>query len=138
MKSILTFFACLCLFAANAFAYLAERSSPYTVTISNYQQAPIELQRGDKIQLQWKFEPGVRFPLYGYACPRTAKTDVGLLPVNENSSRSQPYVYTISTNLSLLDNSFTWTVGHDVPSGEYRIGVGFFYHEATPQSFVVL
>ncbi|KAI8370853.1 hypothetical protein EDC96DRAFT_502563 [Choanephora cucurbitarum] len=137
MKSILTLFICLCLFAVNTLAYLAERSSPYTVTISNYQQAPIQVRKGDKIELQWNFAPGVRFPLYGYACPRTAKTDVGLLAMNENNSRTQPYVYTISTGLSLLDNTFSWTVGDDVPSGEYRIGIGFFYHEAT-QSFVVL
>ncbi|KAI8085934.1 uncharacterized protein B0P05DRAFT_534303 [Gilbertella persicaria] len=155
MKSLFcTLLLIVLVFVTHVSCYLAEKSSPFTVHISLQQQQdePIKLKAGDTIEIKWNMVPGVRFPLYGYASSRTAKTDgkspihvqllisiyiVGLLTTHD-VSRTQPYVYTISTDLSILDNSYIWTVGHDIPSGEYQIGIGFFYHEVAYQKFVVL
>lgn len=100
--------------------------------------------------------PGVQFPLYGYASAKTAKTDgktlekksihirsyfthiyllVGLLA--PKSSRTEKYIFFIDTGFSVRDYSYTWTVGDDTPTGKYEIGIGFFYHEVSPEIHVI-
>ncbi|CAO3641886.1 unnamed protein product [Mucor fragilis] len=123
-------------FTSNVNAYLGERSSPFTIQTTDKPDGPITLRHGDTLQIQWTLAPGVRFPLYGYASAKTAKTDVGLLPVE--STRTQDYTHIIDTEISIRDHLYTWTVTQDVPKGKYRLGVGFFYHETTQDEIHII
>ncbi|KAI8879451.1 hypothetical protein K501DRAFT_336060 [Backusella circina FSU 941] len=78
--------------------------------------------------------PGTRFPLYGYASARTAITDVGLLA--PDASRTEKYLYMID-QVSVLKYNLKWTITDQVPTGRYQIGVGFFYHETSPEILIV-
>lgn len=60
---------------------------------------------------------------------------VGLLA--PDASRTQPYSYSIETDVSVLDYQYKWTIADDVPTGKYQIGVGFFYHEVSPQIHII-
>ncbi|EPB91512.1 hypothetical protein HMPREF1544_01643 [Mucor circinelloides 1006PhL] len=123
-------------FTSSASAYLGERSSPFTIEATDKQDVPITLQHGDTLHIQWTLAPGVRFPLYGYASAKTAKTEVGLLPVD--STRTQDYTHIIDTEISIRDHAYTWTVTQDVPKGKYRLGLGFFYHETTQNEIHII
>ncbi|KAI8384313.1 uncharacterized protein BYT42DRAFT_612025 [Radiomyces spectabilis] len=107
--------------------YLAERYPPFIVTSPASGQV---FKHGDSIQVTWELVPGTRFPLYGYAAARTAKTVGGLL--KSDASKTGSYVKEIDTHLSFLDFSYTWTVDNKTQPGVYRFGIGFFYHEASP------
>lgn len=54
-----------------------------------------------------------------------------------DASRTQPYSYSINSDISVLDYMYKWTITDDVPTGEYQIGVGFFYHEVSPQIHII-
>ncbi|KAI8638841.1 hypothetical protein BD408DRAFT_422335 [Parasitella parasitica] len=114
-------------FTFDVCAYLAQKNSPFVLDIGRKNDAEIAIKHGDTLQIQWTLAPGVRFPLYGYASAKTSRTEVGLLPVE--STRTQDYMYTIDTDVSIRDFAYTWTVSRDVPKGKYRLGIGFFYHE---------
>lgn len=60
---------------------------------------------------------------------------VGLLA--PESTRTEPYLYNINNDVSVLDYSYTWTIPNDVPTGKYQIGVGFFYHEVSPEIRII-
>ncbi|KAG2199996.1 hypothetical protein INT47_000346, partial [Mucor saturninus] len=118
------------LFITQVYGYLGERYSPFTVSVDKHQ-----VRRGDTVQISWTLTPGVQFPLYGYASAKTSKTDVGLLA--PKSSRTEHYLYLIDSDLSVRDASYTWTVDDDTPTGKYEIGIGFFYHEVSPEIHVI-
>jgi hypothetical protein len=52
---------------------------------------------------------------------------VGLLP--PDAKRDERYVYKVDGNIKLSDQNYAWTVDEQIPTGTYRIGIGFYYHQ---------
>lgn len=59
----------------------------------------------------------------------------GLLDVE--ASVTDPYVREVDHNVVLTEGNYTWVVGDDVMAGEYRFGLGFYRHEASPVFTVI-
>ncbi|CAO3624773.1 unnamed protein product [Cunninghamella echinulata] len=107
--------------------YLSEPHAPFVIT------TPLKntiISRGSDVEITWELTPGVKYPIYGYAAASTTNTIIGLLPVN--SKRDERYVYKMDNNIKLTDYSYTWKVGDNIEPGKYLIGIGFYYHEASP------
>ncbi|CAO3644902.1 unnamed protein product [Cunninghamella blakesleeana] len=107
--------------------YLSEPHAPFIIT------KPLKntlIKRGSEVEIAWELTPGVKYPIYGYAAASTTNTIVGLLPVE--SKKDGRYKYKMNNDIKLSDYSHTLKVGDNIEPGEYRIGIGFYYHEASP------
>ncbi|CAO3587900.1 unnamed protein product [Absidia cylindrospora] len=82
------------------------------------------------MNVTWKLTPGVRYPIYGYAAASTTQTIIGLLP--PDARRDERYIYKVDSNIKLSDHNYAWTVDQQTAPGDYRIGIGFYYNEASP------
>ncbi|CDS05418.1 hypothetical protein LRAMOSA07946 [Lichtheimia ramosa] len=111
----------------SVFAYMNEPYPPFIITSPKLGQ---QIKRGDTVNVTWELSPGVRFPLYGYAASRTARTVAGLLP--PDASKHERYTQNIETHLQFTDYEYEWLVDDTVTPGSYQLGIGFYYHEVSP------
>ncbi|ORZ00170.1 hypothetical protein BCR43DRAFT_484785, partial [Syncephalastrum racemosum] len=107
--------------------YMHEPHPPFTVTTPQEGQ---RIQRGQTVNVTWEVVPGTRYPIYGYAAARTARTIAGL--VKPDAERNDRYIRNIETYLMLTDSYYEWTVENDIHPGTYRLGIGFYFHEDSP------
>ncbi|KAI9321366.1 hypothetical protein BX666DRAFT_2023507 [Dichotomocladium elegans] len=115
-----------------ASGYMHEPYAPFTITSPTKGQL---IQRGSTVNVTWELTPGVRFPLYGYAASRTARTIAGLLP--PGAARDERYIQNIETHLQFTDYVYEWTVDDTIEPGTYQFGIGFYYHEASSQFTII-
>ncbi|KAJ2959602.1 hypothetical protein NQZ79_g4949 [Umbelopsis isabellina] len=90
---------------------------------------------GSEVLIEWRIEPYTRYPIYGYAAAKTARTIAGLL--DTEAGIKDPYVKEVDHNVLLTEGNYTWVVTEDVLPGQYRFGLGFYKHEASPVFTVV-
>ncbi|KAG2176572.1 hypothetical protein INT44_007235 [Umbelopsis vinacea] len=117
---------------AFATAYLNEAAPPFTILTPKSGQS---VKRGSNVTVTWRIEPYTRWPIYGYAAAKSARTIAGLLDINARGT--DPYVREVDHNVPLTEGNYSWVVGDDVMPGEYRFGLGFYRHEASPIFTVV-
>ncbi|KAI8366763.1 uncharacterized protein BYT42DRAFT_142676 [Radiomyces spectabilis] len=115
------------IYCHRAQAYLHEPHPPFTITRPLRDQL---IHRGETVTVTWELSAGTKFPLYGYASARTSHTIAGLLPAN--ATHQTRYLHHIERTLSFSNYSYQWTVDEDIPVGEYRLGIGFYFHQVSP------
>ncbi|KAI8063582.1 hypothetical protein BC940DRAFT_349003 [Gongronella butleri] len=108
------------------YAYLHEPFAPFTFTAP---AQAIQVKRGDTLKITWEMHPGAKFPIYGYAAASNSKTIVGLLAVD--ATRDARYLLRLG-DLKLVDQAYEWIIDDEIEPGDYRIGIGLYYHEMTP------
>ncbi|KAH8550799.1 hypothetical protein BGW37DRAFT_495913 [Umbelopsis sp. PMI_123] len=109
-----------------ATAYLNEAAPPFTILTPKSGQS---VKRGSEVVITWRIESYTRWPIYGYAAAKSARTIAGLLDINAGDT--DPYVREVDHNVVLTEGNYTWTVGDDVMPGDYRFGLGFYRHEVS-------
>ncbi|GAB5590621.1 hypothetical protein Unana1_05521 [Umbelopsis nana] len=131
-----TFMAVVFIFLLNLLglstAYLNEAGPPFTILTPKSGQS---VKKGSSVLVTWRIEPYTRLPVYGYAAAKSARTIAGLLDVD--AGLTDAYVREVDHNVVLTEENYTWVVGKDVMAGEYRFGLGFYRHEASPVFTVV-
>ncbi|ORZ21243.1 hypothetical protein BCR42DRAFT_407149 [Absidia repens] len=126
-SNLYVFLLVLCILIQATFGYLSEPHPPFVIT-SPTQDTTIK--RGDSLNVTWQLTPGVRYPIYGYAAASTTQTIIGLL--SPDARRDERYIYKVDSNIKLSDHNYAWTVDEQTEPGDYRIGIGFYYNEASP------
>lgn len=54
----------------------------------------------------------------------------GLL--HPDADRDERYLATIESDLLLSDLKYEWTVDEKIEPGQYRVGIGLYFHETSP------
>ncbi|KAL1936140.1 hypothetical protein VTP01DRAFT_274 [Rhizomucor pusillus] len=107
--------------------YLNEPHAPFVITSPTAGQV---IQRGETVNVTWYLTPDTRYPIYGYAASRTPRTIAGLL--HPDADRDERYLATIESDLLLSDLKYEWTVDEKIEPGQYRVGIGLYFHETSP------
>ncbi|KAI8143739.1 hypothetical protein BJV82DRAFT_609251 [Fennellomyces sp. T-0311] len=112
--------------------YMNEPYPPFVVTSPKHGQI---VKQGDTVKIAWELSPDTKYPLYGYAASRTSRTVAGLLP--PDASSTERYIRNIETHLLFTDFEYDWTVDDSIEPGTYQLGIGFYFHQASPVFHVI-
>ncbi|KAG2220346.1 hypothetical protein INT45_010732 [Circinella minor] len=113
-------------------AYMNEPYPPFIITSPKHGQI---VKPGDTVKITWELSPDTKYPLYGYAASRTSRTVAGLLP--PDSSSTERYIQNIETHLLFTNFEYDWIVNESTEPGTYQLGIGFYFHQASPVFHVV-